>query len=83
MIDEKYDDQLRVLIKLFKKNGYPRHMLNATFVICYGDDNQETGVTGDYLDKAIELAKQSLSEHDFNYEFMKYVDLKEGLGWED
>lgn len=80
MIDEKYDDQLGALVKLFNKNNYSLDFLKTVLNACYSDNHQETGKTGALLDKAIELAKQGLPERDFNYQFTKYIRAKEGRG---
>lgn len=83
MIEERYAKKVREYVKIHKQNGYSEHLYEVVFVCSLDDETQALGLTEDYLNKAIELAQQGLSERDFDYEFTKYRHLKEGLGWED
>lgn len=79
----KSDDKLSTLVNLFQKNRYLEEELSSVFVVCYSEETKKLGLTENYLDKAIELAKQDLSENDFAYEFTKYMFLTEGMEWRD
>lgn len=83
MIEERYANKVREYVKIHKQNGYSKDLYEVVFVCCLDDEVQELGLTEDFLNKAIELAKQGLSAHDFEYEFTKYQFLKLGLEWED
>lgn len=52
-----------------------------TYITCFGENAQALGLSDDFLDKAIELAKKGWSQQTFLREFTKYVFMKKGIKW--
>lgn len=81
MIDKRYEKKIYEFVDLVKKNGYSIDLYHTIFVICLGENAQALGLSDDFLDKAIELGKQGLSEHDYEVEFTKYEFMRKGIEW--